>query len=174
MPGPGLSHRKLSWVTVHGSGGNWGQILCSCLSNYITIRLRCLLSGSFVTRAGAHAACPVSGSPAVPAFPSLWHPELMAACPVRLWSESSYYFALGCLQPPDPWLPTWVHFLFGFEPAPSSSPGFNILVAFLSLPKKSLSAKYHPGRDPDSFQSPNLWMSPTPSQRPVNHSQILQ
>lgn len=46
---PGLSHRKVSWVTVLGSEGIWAQTLCLWLFKYVINSLWCLLSGSFVT-----------------------------------------------------------------------------------------------------------------------------
>lgn len=130
MPGTGLSPRKLSRVTVSGSGGIWGQILCSCFSSYVINGLWWVLSRSFVL-----GAVPMQRAQFL--VPQL--SRLTAACPVRLWSHSSSYFALGCRQPPDSWLPNWVHFLFDLWPAQSSSPGFNILVPFCpSPPKKNL------------------------------------
>lgn len=163
MPGTGLSPRKLSRVTVSGSGGIWGQILCSCFSSYVINGLWWVLSRSFVL-----GAVPMQHAQFL--VPQL--SRLTAACPVRLWSHSSSYFALGCRQPPDSWLPNWVHFLFDLWPAQSSSPGFNILVPFCPSPQKK----------PSVCQLPPRWQpwlfpvsgSSTPSRRPVHHPHTLQ
>lgn len=157
MPGTGLSPRKLSRVTVSGSGGIWGQILCSCFSSYVINGLWWVFSRSFVL-----GAVPMQHAQFL--VPQL--PRLTAACPIRLWSHSSFYFALGCRQPPHSWLPSWVHFLFDLWPAQSSSPGFNILV-FIQNSVCQLPPRWEPWLFPVS-------RSPTPSGRSVHHPQTLQ
>lgn len=79
MPDTGLSPRKLSRVTVSGSGGIWGQILCSCFSSYVINGLWWVLSRSFVL-----GAVPMLHAQFL--VPQL--SRLTAACPVRLWSHS--------------------------------------------------------------------------------------
>lgn len=153
MPGTGLSRRMLSQVTVSGSGGIWGQILCSCLSNYVITGLWWVLRGLLFP---GQCSC---------SLPSFWFPSCPClSLPMALWVN-------GCLPSQAlesllilfcPWVSATSRFLTAhlgtlplwFVASSKQLTWIQYFNSILSLPTKN-SANYHPGGNPYSFQCPD-------------------
>jgi hypothetical protein len=168
-----LGHWTRIWATVTcprsepGWRGVWGQILW-LMPSYIISRAWSLLSRLLLLGQCSYSLW-VSGYLAVlPCFSLSLAFSVYDFLPNQTL-ESSYFFALGCLQPPDSWLPTWVHFLFGLWPAQNCSPGFNISI----LSSKPPVFQIPPKQDPYFIQFPSPWTTvPSNAHQSLSHPSV--